>query len=452
MEGESGGDLVDFDHASLDAVGVLHGAFEVAGDDRGGEAGFHAIGDLDGFLEVIDGYHGDHGAEDFFTGDALVGEDVTQDCGGDEVAVREVAFGEGVAAADESCALGLGDLDVVEVGFELGLIDCGAHLGFGVQAVADLDAFGLGDQFFEEEFEYRFFDEHAAGGGAGLAGQAETCFDHERGGEVEVGICQDDGGVFATHFHLGSGHAFSELLMDALADGVGAGEGESAHCGVVGQSATDRFAFADDDIGDARGDAGFYECQADFEAKGRGGGGGFKDGGISCHECGGQFPGGDGDGEIPGCDEAYDAEGLALGIEEDIGEVMGNGLATERVTDAPEEPEDIDGALDFAGGLREGFAFLAGEELGELGLACFQDLRGFGQDAATGDRGGVGPRREGGLGGIDGLLCVLLVTERVLGDRFPGIGGILSLEGLSGGSVCPLAVDKILVGAHGLAV
>jgi len=64
------------------------------------------VGYLDGLVEVLDLGHGEHGTEDLLE-EAHVGGDVGEDGWRDEVAVREVALVDAVAAELVGRALGL---------------------------------------------------------------------------------------------------------------------------------------------------------------------------------------------------------------------------------------------------------------------------------------------------------------------------------------------------------
>src|SRR6266850_2670 len=54
------------------------------------------------------------------------------------------------------------------------------------------------------------------------------------------------------------------------------------------------------------------------------------------------------------------------------------------------------------------------------------------------------PRLEGGCGGLDGPVDVLLATGLDAGNRL-AVGGVLDRDGLPGGRIHPLAADELLV-------
>ena len=116
------------------------------------------------------------------------------------------------------------------------------------QTVADLDGFGPVDQFLRERVGDAFFDDDAAGGRAGLAGQTETGDGDQPRGQVQVRVREHEGRVFAAHFHLRAGHALSQLPVNLTADGIRARERKSSDHRVAGQFTADRPALTDDDV------------------------------------------------------------------------------------------------------------------------------------------------------------------------------------------------------------
>jgi hypothetical protein len=141
--------------------------------------------------------------------------------------------------------------DVFEISLKLFFADGGAHVDALGEAVADFESFGFGDEFLRECVGDGFFDDDAAGGRASLAGETETGADDEIDGEIEISVGENDGGIFAAHFHLGAGHTFGELFVNDVPDGIGASEGNGGDMWIAGEFGADRAAIADDDIEDA---------------------------------------------------------------------------------------------------------------------------------------------------------------------------------------------------------
>ena len=139
---------------------------------------------------------------------------------------------EALAAADEARALLLGDLHVLEVGVELGLVHGGAHLHALVEAVAHLEGLGALGEHLDELVVDAPLDEAAARGGAALAGGAEGAPEHALDGQVEVGVVHDDDGVLAAHLQAHALEVGGAGEVDLAAHLGGAGEGDEGHVGV----------------------------------------------------------------------------------------------------------------------------------------------------------------------------------------------------------------------------
>ncbi len=81
-------------------------------------------------LEILRAHDGEHRPEDLLLGDAHVLRDVSEYRGLDEVALVVGAAGQAFAAA-RLARLFAADVDVLEVGVKLRLIDCGTDLDAG---------------------------------------------------------------------------------------------------------------------------------------------------------------------------------------------------------------------------------------------------------------------------------------------------------------------------------
>ena len=91
----------------------------------------------DGVFEILAGNDRHHRPEDFFLRDAHLGIDVGEYGRLHEVAVLVFAFIQTIAAALHAGAFGLSDLHILQVGLELVLVDCRAHVDGFVESVAD---------------------------------------------------------------------------------------------------------------------------------------------------------------------------------------------------------------------------------------------------------------------------------------------------------------------------
>ncbi len=132
-----------------------------------------------------------------------------------------------------SRAFALCDLDVLLRGFDLGGVDLRADFDRFVEAVADFELFGAGDELRGELGGNSLLQQDAAGGGAALAGGAEGAPERAVEGEIEVGVVEDDLRVFAAHFERDLLEGGGGALRDKRADGAGAGEADGADVGML---------------------------------------------------------------------------------------------------------------------------------------------------------------------------------------------------------------------------
>ena len=102
-----------------------------------------------------------------------------------------------------------------------------------------------------------FDDDGAGGGGAFVAGGPECADGDVGGGAIEVGIFEDDMGIFAAHFQADADEAVGAFAHDGFANFNGAGEGDGFDARIAGEGRADVFAVAGDEVEDAGGEAGF---------------------------------------------------------------------------------------------------------------------------------------------------------------------------------------------------
>src|SRR5580698_3352285 len=168
------GGRIDVSDSGLEIADGAESFVDVFRIERRRQAVLDVVGDLDGVGEIFAGNDRNHGAEDFFLGDAHFGIDVGEDGWLHEVAMDVVAAGEAIAAALEARAFSLADVNIFEVGRELVFVDGGTHLGGFVESVADFQTAGAFDIALDELAVNAFLDDDATGRGAALAGGAET--------------------------------------------------------------------------------------------------------------------------------------------------------------------------------------------------------------------------------------------------------------------------------------
>ena len=108
-----------------------------------------------------------------------------------------------------------------------------------------------------------------------------------------------------------------------------------------------------------------------------------------------ELPGGDGDREVPGGDDADDPDRAPDGHGELVGHLRWHGLPEEAPALPGHVVRDVDRLLDVAARLGQDLAHLAGHEPGELFLVLGQQARDAEQDLATLRRRHGAPAREG---------------------------------------------------------
>jgi len=258
------------------------------------------LANFDGVLEVVAGDDGDHGAKDFLLRDAHLGIDVDEDGGLEEPSMLVFALVEAVAAGDEFCAFFFADVDVAEVGLKLAFVNGRSHFHRLVEAVADFDFPGAGDELVDELAVDAFLHDDAAGRGAALSGGAEGAPEAAFDGEVEVGVVEHDHGILAAEFERAMFEALGGRRAYDSADRRRAGERDGADDGMLGERRSDFGAEAGDDVDDAFRDAGVGQRLNKVEGGERRVLRGLDHAGVAADYGGQDFPRGDGHGEVPG--------------------------------------------------------------------------------------------------------------------------------------------------------
>ena len=165
---------------------------------------------------------------------------------------------------------------------------------------------------------------------------------------------------------------------------------------MVDEPLADDGAFADDDVQDAFGDAGL-ECElGEPERRERRQLGGLEDDGVAASECGAELPGGDVEREVPGDDEADDAERLAERHVDAAGD--GDGLAVALVDRAGVEVEDVGNHANLAAGAADRLADVGGFDPRELLVVLFDEGREPAEEPSPVSRRNRPPSRESALG------------------------------------------------------
>jgi hypothetical protein len=436
------------DASGLDAAAQTIGVRAVAGPDAGTEAIGGIVGDLERFFNGGELGDREDGSKDLFLEDAhlvVAGED-----GGLDVeAVLEVAAEVSLLAAGE--ALGtfcLADGDVLEDLLLLVLGGLWAHLGGGVERVADLDFGNARYGTFDELVEDGLVHEGARGAGADLAlveREERKAFD----GLVEEVIVlihdvghEDVGGLAAEFEGLGD-DGLGCVLHDEAAGGGFSGEGDFGDAWVAGEGFADFAAGAGDYVDDACGHDVADERHEGHEAK-RCVRGWLDDGAVARGDGWRDLPCGHQQGEVPGDDLADDTHGLF--------EVIGDGILVDLAGSslfgadaAGEVAEVVDSERDVGvQGLADGLAVVEGFGLGEeLEVLC----HAIGDPVKDGGAFGGREAGPGVLGSVGGVECELYVFRGGLGElgEVGAVDGALVDEVLAFEGGDPFAADEVVV-------
>jgi hypothetical protein len=226
----------------------------------------------------------------------------------------------------------------------------------------------------------------------------------------------------------------------AAAHALRAGEGDAVDVLVVDKGLADAAA-ADDHVEHALRQAGLVQ-DGDQGLGGRRG----RAGGLDHHRVAeGQrrrgLPGRDGDREVPGRDQAEDADRLAVGLDLHAGAHGGQVLPVQAQGLAGEILEDAAGADGFADAFRQGLALFARQQAAERLAPLEHQGGGAVEDVRADLWRGLGPGREGAPGGGDGGVDLRHIAVGRAGDQVAGVGGVQALRGPIGRDF--LAVDPV---------
>ena len=400
-------------------------------------------------FQVAGAEYGQDGAENFLAGDTHIRVDVGKDGGFDVPAGVVDAAGQGASAVGQGGAFGDANSDVFGNGALLGCAGQGADINAVVHAVADGELGGAGDKAFHKLVVDTILDDDAAGGSAALAGRTESTLDDAAEGFVQIGVGEEDDGVFAAHFGLHFFEPGGAAGVKVSANFGAAGEGYAGDIGGFHQGAADAAAGAGNQVEDAVGDAGFGKDFGQFDGGQRGDGRRLEYDGVAADEGGGHFPGGDGNGKVPGGNDADHAQGPADGVGDGVGEFGGGGVAEHPAALAGGVFNDIHRAADFATGIGQGFAFLLGDGAGDFVGAAFHDVQGAKEYLGAGRGGGVGPAGGGVGSGGDGAEGILRVGELEMAEELVFVGRVIDGVGAAGVGRRPLAVDVVVMDGGG---
>src|SRR5580658_558987 len=443
------GGCVDVGDACFEVAHGGEGAIDVARVERSRESVVDGVGDGDGFVKIGKLENRDDGAEDFFASDAHLRRDAGEDGWREEGSVGIGAFRKSDAAQEHLSAFALCDVDVASGRFNLLPIDLRADFDGFVEAVADFELAGAGDEPFSELGGDALLKKDAAGCGATLAGGSKCAPERAVEGEVEVGVVEDDLRVLATHLKRDLLEGGGGALGDERTDFTGTGEADGADAGVFDERRAGLRAEAGHDVDNAGRQAGFDERLDEVIGGERRVLGRLDDAGVAGDERGKELPTGDGHGEVPRRDEADHADGHADGHGELVWQLAGGGDAEEAAAFSGDVEGFVDGFLDVAAGFGEDLAHFVRHLARVFLFVLDKDVAGTHENLRTLGRGDETPGGEGFFRGGDGAVDVFCSGGRKLADDVGVVGGVEVKDGLAAGGRQPLAADEVVVGGVG---
>ena len=153
------GRLVDMDHTGFDFFDEAQDGVDVFRENRSGEAVLDTIREGERFFQIFCGGYRQHRPEDLFFEDPHLRIDIVKDGRFDEIAFAEMC--RLFAAQNQPCAFVLSNLDVVEIGFPLFLIDGGAHIDRFIQTRPDFNFFCGLDETIAQRVLHLGMSDHA---------------------------------------------------------------------------------------------------------------------------------------------------------------------------------------------------------------------------------------------------------------------------------------------------
>ena len=216
---------------------------------------------------------------------------------------------------------------------------------------------------------------------------------------------------------------------------------------MLGERSADFGAEAGDDVHDALGNAGVDECFDEIEDRKGRVLRGLDDAGVAGDERGEELPRWNRHGEVPGRDHGANADGLADGHGELVGQLGGHGVAEHAAAFTGHEVSGVDGFLGVAACFFQDLAHFASHVAGVVFLALFKNLGGAIEHFGAAGRGNETPLGKGAGGGVDGGIDVVLRGALEDADDFAGVGWVEVLEGLSGAGRDPFTIDEVFINA-----
>nr|WP_254801958.1 hypothetical protein [Kitasatospora sp. SUK 42] len=441
---------VDADHADLHLELEAPGRAAVVGEEGGAVAVRVGVDERQALLVGGDADDGEDRAEDLVVVDGHAGLHVVEQRG----AEPETVGGRGavlVLGGDRVLAPVHGELGAVgdaglDVGGDLVAVLAGdqrTHLRVAVAAGADLEGrhplLDLLDQLVADRVDR----DQDGDGHAALPGRTEAGVDGGVGGEVEVGVRQDQ------HVVLGAAQGLHALavagagLVDVAGDRGGADEADGLDVRVL-QQAVHGHLVAVHDVEDAVRQAGLLPQSGQEVGRGRVLLGGLHHDGVAGRDGDREEPHRHHGREVERRDDRDRAERLADRVDVDAGGRLLGEAALEQLRDAAGVLDDLQAAGDLAQRVRVHLAVLGDDDRGQLVAAGVQQLtEGEEHRRPLGHRGGA-PLGEGRGGGGHGLVDLGDLGEvHVAGDLAGGRVEDVTTAGRRTGGGDRLAADPV---------
>ena len=297
-----GGVAVDRQRSGLDRAGDPQGTSEVPGPQRAGQAVLRVVGEPDGIGLVLERNDDDHGTEDLLAVGAVAG--VHRGKHGwrepeSRTLRRTPSEGDGSVVGHERCH------DVTLSGR-----DERSHLRRRQRRVTDADALHGGLQQLEEPVVHRGLDEDPGPGAAVLTGVVEDGVRRRRRSPIEVRVGEHHVGALAAELERQPLHLVRAALHDVLADGGRPGEDDLAHVGMRDEALAHDRALAGQHDEDVLRQPGLESQLAEPDRRQWRELRGLEHDGVARGQCRREAPAGDRHGEVPGHDDADDAQRL----------------------------------------------------------------------------------------------------------------------------------------------
>ena len=216
--------MIDRHHAAFHAR--RHGIRGLGGTGEG--VGSQAIGQAVCFfhhlIQILEAGDHRHGAEGFF----IHGPRILGHIGHHRGLIEIALIADALAAGMQLAALGLRILHHHLNPRHAAVMRQWPHGGIRRHAIAHLQGFGVGHEFFDEAIIKFFLHQEARGADANLPGIAELGESQRLGCEIKISIVEDNRRRMAAQFHRHALHMLAGQGGKLLTDGGGAREGDFA--------------------------------------------------------------------------------------------------------------------------------------------------------------------------------------------------------------------------------